>query len=478
MRAPNLVLFSTLLTVVASGILSWHCKRLDPTPPPMVIVDSTLEVPPSHYNISVRLDVRRFEDWLNQKITGTFFEREFKVREDRDSLILKITKTGRIGVSLSTDRMTFDFPLHLEGYYFRKLLGDLKISNKQPIEADIRLRLSTIPSLAGNWHVKSNTQAIDIVWLNDPFVKLGPVQINLKKALTRLFEERKGELADLLDEKIYERVTLEKAITRVWRGIQKPIPIYKKDPPYWLKFHCEKVFGRTRLQPPHDILFDVHIEAGSLAAADTNVFRPANLQLPRLEPYDHEGRGLNLYVHASLPFERINAVLNRELRGKKIEKQGVKVVIRRVTVYGTPEGVAVNLQVRGDVRGNLYLGGKLAFNPEEGLIRIDSFDYDLRTEDLLVSYAAQLLREDILLAVKPYLSLEVKQELQQLPQFITQAVEAGRPGEAIDLRIDTLVARDWVFLPTRSDLQFLLHFGGKADIELEKIKTGKRVKIQ
>lgn len=474
LRAICLPLF--LLALLSP--LFWECKKVNAAGPPATTLDSTLATPVSMISIPIHYELQRFADFLNAKISGRFLASGLRLREKKDSLYLELYKRGSIGMKIRGQKLYIEFPVHAQGTYFGDF-GVIKVQNKkQPVETDISLLLEAGVMLDEDWHIQPDIELSKIRWIKDPIVKVGPVKVNLQEALNKLLTEKEPELERMLEKQIHAHVSLEKAIQKIWLSLQKPMPIYKKEPKVWFKFGFRKVHGTIRLEEPDRIICNVLMEASTAISLDSLRLPRTDSLLPRLQPYPKDAEdGFNLSVHASLPFEYANTTLNKFMKDKKIEKQGYSVTINEVTVYGINDGIAVKVNTKGDIKGDLYVVGRPRYYDAEGKMRLDSFNYDINTENMLINAATQALKDPLLDYLKPYLEVEVGQYLSLVPGLISRSIEKGKAGESIELHIDSLAVWDHYGIATRSDIQLVLRTKGQAKLEIQNLKAGKQIKI-
>ena len=472
-------IYTALFLLLLASPLFWMCKKTDPLAPPATTLDSTLATPPSFVSIPIQYDLASFSEFLNAKITGRFLAHGMRVRDNKDSVYFELSKKGPIEMKIRGQRLYIEFPLHAKGTYFGNFIG-IKIHNqKNPVETDIRLLLDAQVGLDEDWRIHPKIELSKVQWIKDPIVKIGPVKVNLQETIDKMLKDKEPEIEKMLEKQIHDHVSLEKAIQKIWLDLQKPMPIYKKDPKVWFKFGFDEISGTIRLVEPDRIICDVLMKARTAISLDSVRLPLTDSLLPRLQPYPKDAEdGFNLSIHTSLPFEYANKTLNNLLKGKKVEKMGYTVEIADINLYGTDQGIAIKVHVKGDIKGNLYLTGRPRYYLEDGVIRLDSFNYDIHTESLLINKATEALREPLLDYIKPYLQLEAGNLLNKVPALISRAIEKGKAGETINLNIDTLKVWDRYGIATRSDIQFVLRTKGQATLELQKLKAGKALKIK
>lgn len=469
--------FLCLLAVLFAPL--WQgCRDLHPEAPKPTRLDSTLAVPVSTINIPLHYDLRHFETWLNEKIAGEFFAQGMKVREGKDSLFLKLVRNGRIEIRIQGDQLFIEFPLHAEGVYHRQIVGNLRMHNKHPLKTSLRLVLAADVSLGADWRLHTRIKLGKIRWIKDPVMRFGPLRINLREKIDQLIADKQAILEKVLEERIHDHVKLDKAVQKLWINLQKPMLLHKGEPALWMKSRFSGVSGAVHLNAPGSIDCDILVEARTAIAPDSACLPVTDSVLPPLKPYkEQHSEYFRLSIHAAIPFHVLDMQLNRHLAGQKVEKDGYKVVIKDVSMYGTDQGLAVRVRTGGDIRGDLYLVGRPTFHVDESRIRLDSFNYDIHTESVLLNTAHQMSRTWLLEYVSPFLEVEIGDYLTRIPSLIFDAVEKGKAGEAIDLCVDTLAVYNYDALVTRNDIQLVLYTKGRANIALQRLKTGKKLRI-
>lgn len=454
------------------------CRDLRPEAPEPTRLDSTLAAPVSVINIPLHYDLVHFENWLNEKIEGEFLAQGIKMRGGKDSLFLKLTRNDRIETRIQGNQLLIEFPLHAEGVYFRRVVGNLRMHNKHPLKTSLRLQLAAAVSLGPDWRLRTRIQLGKIRWIKDPVMRFGPLRINLREKIDQLVADKQALLENILENRIRDHVNIEKAVGKLWINLQKPMLLHRQEPAFWMKSRFSGIAGAVRLNPSGSIDCNIRIEALTAIAPDSTCLPPTDSVLPSLKPFtEYESEFFRLSIHAAIPFRTLEQQLNRHLAGQKIEKDGYAVAIEDVSVYGTDEGLAVRVRTSGDISGDLYLVGRPTYHADESRIRLDSFNYDIRTESVLLNTAHRMSHAWLLDLVRPYLEVETGDFLARIPALISETVERGRAGEAIDLCVDTLAVFDYDALATRNDIQLVLHTKGRANIELQRLKTGKKLRI-
>lgn len=458
-------------------LLSFYsCYHVKPEAPQRSELDSLMVVPESELNIPLNFEVSNLQDWINKKIAGNFIKKGFKVNNKKDSLYLSVEKIAPIQLKWKNGVMHFEFPLKLTGTYF-KTFGNITLSNPNPLETQLTLKMNSALSIDKNWNILSQSTLQSIEWHTEPEINVGPIKINLKEALEDLVYGEEDTLTQLLDKTAYDQINFKKTIEKVWNDIQKPIVVSKENPEIYLKNRAIRLEGDLLKNTEDTIVLDLSLFSNACMTLDEKLLPTANMNLSTLQPRSDNNDEFKLSIHGQLPYEKINFELNALLKNKKIDVKGYETTLKEIEIYGSGQSLVVMIDAVGDLKGKLYALGELAYNAEKQLFSIENFRYDIDTEDQLIKTAHLFLKDEILIEVNQYLSFDVSPYLKNLPELLTEAIEKGKSGETINLSIEKLDVVSWRHLITGSNLQFVVDVKGKASIEIEHLKKGKTLKI-
>ena len=272
-----------------------------------------------------------------------------------------------------------------------------------------------------------------------------------------------------------------KVASDIWRDIQQAHVINRQGATVYLKPYGVDLSGKLQETDPDliSLLFElktythIYFEGDSIPAA--------NPVLPRFKRITQDADSLSIYVHSLLRFDMMNGVLEKELEGKVLAAKGFSTTIKKVRIYGTPTGIAVELKVKGDIDGILYVKGTPAYDSATTSIQLKDFDFDLSSENALLNSADWLLHSSALDLVNEKLRVDLSPLGARLPEIIFKAIEKGKTGEKIDFKVDTLTLRPLAILPTRDNLQLLVHATGRAAVILDERlfnKNDKKVSVR
>lgn len=445
------------------------CSKIKPTAPERIQLDSTLVAPGSELNVPIHYPVQELENLANEKLANKIIDIQLALLGGKnDSLYLSISRFQPIEISYDSIRgITYSLPVQIDGHMESRVVG-IKIKNKTPIRARVIITMFSELYLNKDWNIVPKTQLKNIEWVEEPKVKVAGINFNLKPPIENVIEKNKDKFVTKLDATITEMVDVNKMIAKLWGDIQKPIRINKKVVPVWLKGDATNMNGRI-LSTSRDTLT---VEIGLFTQLRTVFDSAASITkikpLPRFRKKKENNPGLTAYAHASIPFEVLNKVVSQVTDTVEFSFSGHKVRIQSSEVYGTPEGLAIRVSLRGEVRADLYLRGTLAFDSVGKQLVIDNFGFDVNSEQSLVSAADWFAHDEIIERLQPYLTLPLDKFFDAIPALINKGIEKGKMGKKIDVSFDEFDLRIQQHLITTKDIQLVVEVKGRADVELQR----------
>ena len=122
--------------------------------------------------------------------------------------------------------------------------------------------------------------------------------------------------------------------------------------------------------------------------------------------------GFNIHLEAALQYDSLSRVLNGYLAGKRFEvSEGLfkkHIIVQQTEVSGDSTGrMQIRLDFTGSFDGTVYFTGTPVYNEEKKTIEMQSFDYDLKTRNLLLKTAKWLFNNKIISELRSYTSFDL-----------------------------------------------------------------------
>jgi len=451
--------------------------RVKPEAPVRSALDSTLVVPLSTIRIPLTFKIADLEKTINAKISGVFLQNAIAVgNKKKDSVYLELERPDSIRLHWKPGILSARVPLKIR-FRFMKRAAGIRIKNNKPIEAIVDVYLNSRVQFDKDWHIASSTSLQKITWIQEPSIKIVFVNVNLRKVADNYLAKHQKELTTQLDKVIHQLLDTRKPVEKIWNDIQKPIIIKKTEPLIGLLARAEDLQSRWDEHPDGDISGMITLKAKVYSWLDA----PPDESIAPLPPHryaDKEDGGLDLYIASKVPFKRLNEFVEQNLHKLSYSYESYSIHIRHAELYGSDQELALELRVKGDLNGKLYLKAQPYFDTTTHVVGLHNLRYDLSTEEILLSSADWMMHDKLIPMISDTVKKDISDILNALPELIERGVEKGKTGEKINLTIDSLSVTSHASLITGTDIQWIFRARGKAAIGLEKkILDGKKKKV-
>lgn len=461
-------------SIILVAILAAGCTRIKPEAPARTTVDSALTVPLSELNVPVFFPIAELEKIANSKLTAKVFEAKVPLSKNNDTLDLAITRFEPVKLAYNGKRgITYVLPMRVDGHLRSRVAG-IRVQNKKPVTARVIITLYSDLYLDRDWNLAPQTKLMNLEWVEEPRVNVAGIKVNLRGPLERALLQNESKITDKLDATIKESAKIRQSIEKLWHDIQKPIRINRQVVPVWLKADAEDMNARLIFHSKDTLVIEVGLKTRIQTILDSANNPPGKKGLPGFRIKPDNSPGMVAYVKATVPFSKLNEVLRQVTDTMRLRVNGREIRVKEVEVYGTTGGVAIRLLLRGDLRAEVYLRGKVGFDTTEHRVVIDDFGFDMNSDQALLAAADWLTHDVIIDRLQPYLSLPMRHTFDALPALITKGIERGKLGSKIDLFIPQWTVGVEHTLITRTDIQLIVVARGLAAVQLEKALFSKQ----
>jgi hypothetical protein len=306
-----------------------------------------------------------------------------------------------------------------------------------------------------------------VIWEMEPSIKIAFFNFNLRKFADTYLEKNQTKLTLRFDSLTHELLDTRKIVEKIWGDIQKPIVIKKTEPKIGLLAHAQDLTSRWNKDPDGDISAMITLKAQIYSWFESPPTQ-AKPPLPKHNYATKEDEELDLYVMAKIPFDQINRFASQNLHKLSYSYESYTVFIRNAEMYGSGQELALQMSVRGTVRGKVYLRALPYYDTLNQVIGLSNLRYDLHTEEILLGSADWMLKDKLLVMIADTVKKDLSEELAGLPQLIEQAIAKGKSGNKMTLTVDSLRITSHASLITGKDIQWIIRARGTAGIELDK----------
>lgn len=373
-----------------------------PAPKPVadVIVDSLPELPPSLVDAPITYDLTPAVEKLEASVPRKFGDINARKRSESNRRVNTAFAAERTPFVVRFDGTTVRVGTVLEyqgkGWYTAPLGADLFGSCGMGVDRPrVAVDIATTLRITSDWRLRARSTITKV----EPFsterrdqCKVTVFKIDVTdRVVTAARSELDKRLASL-DEKI-GTIDVRSQIDKWWRTLQRPIRLADS---VWLVLqprgvHLGPITGSART-----VALDVGLYGEPRVLIGP---RPADGAAP-LPPLQREAgkheQALHVLLEGELSYDLANAILRKNLVGKRIRRGARWITIRDARLSGIGNGrVALAVRFDGAASGIVYLVGTPRFDPETRQLFVPDLAYDVSSADLLVRGLEWMRRGDV-----------------------------------------------------------------------------------
>lgn len=464
----NRFLFALIL--LSSSFVA--CKKINTPRPPCAGQEVNIPQDTSFLSTPLVIPTKLIEDKLNQAIGQNIINDDdfdnFNKAGKKDKMKLKITRLGDIHVTWKNNVASYKAPLLVliqKEIVSKNVLPSIK-SLALKTEFSLQISFETTLNIGEDWQLEPKTKLASFEWLSD--VKALGGLIDVKKMVERRLKRQMPRTLSNMDSTIRNKVHLDRALTRIWRNIQKPMIINRKEQLVWFKINPIQFEIGTITSEAGNLLIQSRLSATTETIVGDNPVFSIDSILPPLIRRKQLPNATYIYMLSTIPYEDLNQIITQKIGDKTFEVSGHKIKIKSAELSGCGPNLLLHLSVGKALRGDIYFQGIPTYEPDSQKIGIRDFDYEVNTEETLVASADWLLHSTFKEEMKSALSIRLAEKIAKIPEAIMKGIEQGKAGKKLDFTIE-----EWDFKPKQiwvgeKDLAVLVIVNAKIRVELEK----------
>jgi hypothetical protein len=397
--SPRLPLAAVLAVLLGCG----PAAAVD-APPPVRVADASDDslpaLPPSLLDAPITYDLSPALEKLEASVPKTFGNLEARRRSETSKRVNTAFAAERSPFEVRLDGNTVRVRTVLEyqgkGWYNAPVTGDLFGSCGLGVARPRAVvEMATTLRITPEWRLRGKSDITRVAPFSDDRRDQCKVTIFKIDVTERVVTAARSELEKrvvTLDEKI-ATVDVRAPIERWWKVLQRPIRLSDS---VWLLIqpravHLGPIAGSGRV-----VALDVGLSGEPRVVSGP---RPAdgNDPLPPLERETgkHE-QALHVLLEGVLSYDIANAILQKNLVGKRIRRGARWITIREALLSGIGGGrVALAVRFDGAASGLVYLVGTPKFDAETRQLFVPDLAYDVSSADMLVRGLEFMRRGDV-----------------------------------------------------------------------------------
>ena len=377
------------------SVLLFSCQKSVVVAPPVYRAEAAPAVTrePSYISLRVSVSYETIKKTIDKTVGNVLYNDESWDNNNNDNVKIRISKTGDLRIVGYKDLIKVSLPVEVffAGRYVAcDFCPEISKSTTFEMEADFVSKISLDPS----WVRGTQTESKGFSIKKDPYMSLGPLNINIRAVVESVLRKQLGDLTKLLDRTVKENFDLRKYVDQAWKELQKPI---LADSTYhaWLYFEPQEFVmaplncGQDKLTINGALLTFIDTKLGEKPVAKST--KLGGLSIRETVPSD---------FRVELPVEIDFAEATRQARlAFKDSTFSVtakkKIRIDDIEVYGRAGEIFIKTRVSDAVRATIYLKGKPAYDPGTMDIYFQNLDYEVNTKQAMLKAASWLLKSTL-----------------------------------------------------------------------------------
>ncbi len=455
------LLILTLLTLPVG------CRKLKPSPPLPQGFDPAIAATPSYLTGPITFSLSALEKKINRSLNPVLVKGDEMKGRRGEKWHLRVERMGPVKLHYAHQRVTFTAPLRVW------IDNPLRLRKRKKVNPRALCALSvdfqTPLAVADNWRLTTKASFVKYEWIDKPSIRVLGIKIGLTKLADTILRKRRTSIEMAIDSAVHTELRLDRQVLHIWRDIQKPLLLSHRPDSVWLIPYPTSITAGPIQGDAQTITIPLRIGFQT----DTRLgLRPRVLpahHLPRLHKAAHLPNESDLRVLCFVPYTDLNRLLELTLLGRVIDLKHGSVTVKKASVYGSHSAVVLKTEVSGTVNGTLYFRGEPSYDTLTNVLRIQKVDFDVDTEEMLLSTADWLLHDKLRDTLQAALTIPLQKQIGQFPQKIETAFSRGGAGKKSTLDIAT-----FRFVPQRmairpDGLQALIKIESKVNLVVNRL---------
>ncbi len=442
--------------VALSLVLFSGCKTyLKPERPTAQGASKVFPREVSKMALPIEISIPHLEKEINAVLDGELYRDMSYTNNGGDDLKLRISKIFPIKLRGEGQGIHYELPLRIWVDMRKEFMG-FKVS--EDMSLDILVKLHSDLSLNPDWSVQSKTRATSFRFLTAPVLDLGVTQVNLTSYLNEIIQEQLSEWAPSLDEEVRDFVDLRSQVEKAWIELQQPIQL-DEDYNTWLYLNPQKIHLAPVKATKNMLLIETGLETyADIRVGDPSGYQPEPMPLPQLIRRPMGGDQFALNVGVGISFEQAEKILRKEFIGYTYKEGKRQVTIIDLEIYGNGDQVVMVFGLAGSVNGEAYMVGTPYYDPETRSMKLDNFDFDVKTSKLALQVADFLVHGPFKKRLQQYTDLPLGEYIDSARVMLTESLaeDFGVPGLRFQVDLDEVAPADIFVQPAELRLQLRL----------------------
>jgi hypothetical protein len=458
---------SVCLIIIAllCPLLKANAQKANPEAPEEKYLQDTVKVQKVFSNISIPFDISMndIERQINATITGLIYEDNSYTDGNNDNFKCKVWKKSNIVITAATNDV-FDFTVPLK-IWAEQGIGAFGLMKYIPLEFEMNLKFSTRFTIKPDWTVQTFTTPNGYEWITKPKLNIG-FDIPLDFIVGKIIDNNHSKFAKSIDDAVSKNMSIKPYVIQAWNAALQPY-IVSEEYRTWVRITPLEIFMTPLITIGRSVKSVLGIKAYTETITGEKPFSPFSVSsVPNLKLVPTIPNDFQVGLMSDVPFIEAAAVAKKMFISKTYDfKDGkYKIEITDLDIYGSNEYLVIKADVKGNLKGTIYIKGIPVYNPTRKSIVLSNTQFDIKTKNILAKAAAWVLEGRMVKMIEDEYGLPVDELLGYAKQNVEAAMNSEyRKGVKLSGKIESVIP-DKVYLTPTSIVAVVL---AKGKVELK-----------
>ena len=338
------------------------------------------------------------EDWIIE---------EYKIKS-------KLTRSGEMVVEMKNKEILVELPLSIT-ISKGTLLGNIAASG------DIRMSFISSIDIDSLWLLRTDTKILKHEWIKKPKLNLGGVNLPFESVSNLVIGRAKQIIEEGIDQSIKESFDLRSMIMEVTQNYAKPYRIHDL---YggWLYMIPDSAYLTGIVNKQSTISGKIMLTARAKVTSgeSKNIIFP---KMPKVKWADKLRDSSKISMIMDFSYDYLDSLVNASVRGQTFEDGNRRITIQNVKVGPMGNKLQITTKVSGSVNGEIILVGYPVYDKTTRILKINEMDMSVRTNNVLVSAAAWLLKGKIYRELLKMSEFQLDQKIKDAQKIVDKMVD-------------------------------------------------------
>jgi hypothetical protein len=422
------IALASVFFLASCGLLQPPAPKLGPPPPNPEPLASVIALP-------IRVPMPALAQSLNGSVGKQLYKGSNIDVGSGQRMSMDVTR-GPITMSTVDGRLTASLRLRADIGIDGQVLG---LKHHEDGVVDIKVTIATRLAVTGDYQI--TTQTTGDIEVEKAQIKLGPFTVSVKDQVEERVRPKFREMMKEIDQRIVGYIDVKGVLGKTWTQMAQPIRI-AASPETWLLIQPRTLRFAAPRSEGNDLVFGFTVECltGVWVLRKPNPVETGGL--PQLVLGGAPSGALRLAFPFSIGHQEASQLATAALSKKPFDlKAGIKLKVKHAEITGSGSKLVAKVDFDanagglGGQGGYLYFTGTPVYDEAAREMRVDDFDYDLGTRDLISRGADWLLHKDFVKAVQKELVFPFGKKIDAKQAEINSSAQEIRFGDLATVRI-------------------------------------------